>query len=115
VLRDVLTRVRLLLRPYDALGRLDGEEFLLIVSRTTEDDVSAVLDRLRRAVAAVPFRLKGRTVDVTVSVGGATGREESAGELIAEARQALGEAKGAGRDTVVAGRKVLLEAVLIPE
>jgi PleD family two-component response regulator len=51
VLRDVLARVRPLLRPYDALGRLNGEEFLLIVSRTTEDDVAAVLERVRKAVS----------------------------------------------------------------
>jgi two-component system cell cycle response regulator len=115
VLRDLMARIRPLLRPYDALGRIEGEEFLVIVSRTTEDDVSDVLDRLRRAAAVAPFESAGEKVDVTVSVGGASGREESAGELIARAREALGEAQGAGRDTVVAGRKIILEAVLIPE
>jgi PleD family two-component response regulator len=50
-----------------------------------------------------------------VSVGGASGRDESAGELIAEARRALGEAKAAGRDVVVAGRETSLEAVLSHE
>lgn len=115
VLRDLMARIRPLLRPYDALGRLEGEEFLVIVSRTTEDDVGDVLDRLRRAAASAPFKSAGERVGVTVSVGGASGREESAGELIAKARAALTEAQGAGRDTVVAGRKIILEAVLIPE
>jgi diguanylate cyclase (GGDEF)-like protein len=115
VLRDLVARILPLLRPYDALGRLEGEEFLVIISRTTEDDVADVLERLRHAAAAAPFESAGEHVGVTVSVGGASGREESAGELIAKARRALADAQRAGRDTVVAGRKVVLEAVLIPE
>jgi hypothetical protein len=48
-------------------------------------------------------------------VGGATGREESAGELIEAAREALWRAQTAGPDTVVAGRSTDLAAVLTPE
>ena len=69
------------LRPYDALGRLHGEEFLIVISRTTEDDVADVLGRVRRAASAMPYKFKGASLAVTVSMGGATGRQESAGEL----------------------------------
>jgi two-component system, cell cycle response regulator len=115
VLRELVGRVRPQLRPYDVLGRLDGEEFLIIVSRTTEDDVADVLARVRRAASTIPYKYEGAALAVTVSLGGASGRKESAGELIAEAREALGEAKAGGRDKVVAGPKTVLEAVLLPE
>ncbi|HTX69627.1 MAG TPA: diguanylate cyclase [Thermoleophilia bacterium] len=115
VLKELVGRVRRQLRPYDVLGRLDGEEFLIIVSRTTEDDVTHVLDRVHRAATAIPYEHDGRMLSMTVSLGGATGRSESAGELIAEARVALGEAKAGGTDRVVAGPQASLEALLVPE
>ena len=104
-----------MLRPYDVVGRLDGEEFLVILSNTGEPDVAGVLDRLRRAMAAEPFAHGGHRLDVTVTLGGATGGEESAGELIARAQRSLDEAQAAGPDRVVAGPPPVLEAVLARE
>jgi diguanylate cyclase (GGDEF)-like protein len=115
VLRDLVGRVRPQLRPYDALGRLHGEEFLIVISRTTEDDIANVLGRVRRVASAMPYRFEGASLGVTVSMGGATGRGQSAGELIAEAREALERAQGAGPGTVVAGPSTFLEALLLPE
>jgi diguanylate cyclase (GGDEF)-like protein len=113
VLRELMRRVKGMLRPYDVVGRLDGEEFLVILSRTGEPDLAAVLHRLRAGVAAEPFAHAGLRLDVTVSLGGATGCEESAGELIARAQASLGRAQAAGPDSVVAGRPAVLEAVLM--
>jgi diguanylate cyclase (GGDEF)-like protein len=115
VLRDLVGRVRAQLRPYDAFGRLHGEEFLIIVSRTTEDNVADVLGRVRRVASTMPFRFEGASLAVTVSIGGATGREESAGQLIEGAREALARAQEAGPDTICAGPDCVLEAVLVPE
>ena len=44
-------------------------------------------------------------------MGGATGREESAGELIGKARQALGEAKAAGREYHTIYRRVVAATI----
>ncbi len=115
VVGDLVGRVRPQLRPYDALGRLHGEEFLIVISRTTEDDVADVLRRVRRVASTMPFRFEGAALAVTVSLGGATGRAESAGELIEEAREALRRARTAGPDTAIAGPSTVLEAVLLPE
>ena len=115
VLREVVRRLRAGLRAYDVIGRVDGEEFLLILSNTCEPDVVEVLGRLRREVAAEPFEHGGHLFDLTVTLGGATGGEQSAGELIATARRALDEAQAAGPDRVVVGLAPLLEAVLVPE
>ena len=115
VLREIVRRAKLLLRPFDVIGRLGGEEFLIILPKTGELDVEAVLDRLRSAMAAEPFSHAGQMLEITVSLGGATGREESAGELLAEAARTLAEAKASGRDRVVAGRRIELEAMRVRE
>ena len=115
VLREVVRRLRAGLRAYDVIGRIDGEEFLVILSNTGEPDVAEVLGRLRREIAAEPFAHGGHRLDVTVTLGGATGGEVSAGELISHAQRALDEAQAAGPDRVVAGVAPALEAVLSPE
>ena len=97
------------------VGRLDGEEFLIILSKMSDPDIGEVLHRLRGAMSAEPFSHEDQELEVTVSLGGVVGSEESAGELIARAQRALGEAQTAGPDRVVAGRPAVLEAVLAPE
>ena len=115
VLREVARRARSVLRPYDVVGRLDGEEFLVIVSKTSESDIADVLHRLREAMSAEPFSHDSRELEVTVTLGGVTGSEESAGELIARAQRSLDEAQAGGPDRVVAGRPPVLEAMLVRE
>ena len=111
VLTEVAERLRSILRPYDGIGRLGGEEFLIIMPRTGGHDVGEVLGRLRSAMAAQPFAAGGAELDVSVSLGGAWGSEESCDEILDQARRALDEAKDAGSDTVVAGAKVELQAM----
>jgi diguanylate cyclase (GGDEF)-like protein len=116
VLQEVVRRVRGVLRPYDVVGRMDGEELLVVLARTGEPDLAALLDRLRGAVAAEPLVHDGRSLDLTVKLGGASGGDESAGELIARAHRALEETRQtAGADSAVAGRPAVLEAVLVRE
>jgi two-component system cell cycle response regulator len=111
VLTEVAERLRAILRPYDGIGRLDGEEFLILMPRTGGHDVGQVLDRLRGAMAAEPFAAGGTELDVTVSLGGAWGSEESCEDILDQARRALDEAKDAGSDTVVAGARAELQAM----
>jgi diguanylate cyclase (GGDEF)-like protein len=112
VLREVARRLKATLRPYDGLGRLMDEEFLIITPRTAELDVAEALNRVRSAMAAEPFAHGDELLAVTVTVGGATGSEHSAAELMELAVLALNEAKEAGGDRVVAGAKAELDAVL---
>lgn len=112
VLREVARRLKHTLRGYDVVGRLQGDEFLIVTPRTGEHDIADALDRVRRVVAAKPFCYGDRCLAITVTMGGVTGVEESAEQLIAMARPVLGEAKEAGGDNVVAGVKAVLEPVL---
>ena len=85
------------LRAEDQLGRLGGEEFLVLLPDTGALAAARVAEKLRAEVASAPT-----PVAVTVSVGVATWVDESPHELLRRADEALYAAKHAGRDQVVA-------------
>ena len=86
------------LRQEDQLGRLGGEEFLVLLPDTDGDAAMHAAERMREEVAAAPS-----PVSVTVSIGIATWEDEETPEaLLARADEALYAAKDAGRDRVLA-------------
>ncbi len=101
VLRGVAAAASSVLRQYDLLGRVGGEEFLVMVSRTQGLAGRTLLARIRSHVAAGAVVVDGVSISVTVSLGGALWEGESVGELVARADGALYEAKRGGRDRVV--------------
>ncbi|MFA4965216.1 MAG: diguanylate cyclase [Thermoleophilia bacterium] len=101
VLRQIVSRALGAMRPYDTLGRVGGEEFLVIVPGAGESELRGVLERIRGAVGSTPIAVDEHRLHVTVSLGGALRGRESADRLFARADDALYVAKGLGRDTVV--------------
>jgi diguanylate cyclase (GGDEF)-like protein len=94
-------------RDYDRAGRFGGEEFVLLLAQTAENDACKIAERLRSYVAslAVPTddRPDAPTLHVTISVGvTALGRGESfeLTDLLAAADSAMYAAKQAGRNQV---------------
>jgi two-component system cell cycle response regulator len=85
------------LRAEDQLGRLGGEEFLILLPDTDAAAATHVAEKLRLEVAAAPS-----PVPVTTSVGVATWDGETADDLVQRADDALYAAKEAGRDRVMA-------------
>jgi two-component system cell cycle response regulator len=101
VLQAVVERGHNTLRAYDAIGRIGGEEFLLVMPGVGPRDTEIVLERLRRAVADKPVSAQGQEVTVTVSIGGAVCQGETMDELLKLADDALYKAKNQGRNKVV--------------
>ena len=54
VLREVVRRLTVAVRPYDGLGRIGGEEFLVLIPGAAREDARAVLERVRQASAPLP-------------------------------------------------------------
>lgn len=99
VLKALASASKLALRTQDRLGRLGGEEFLLVLPGCNAEEIPAVFARLRSAVAAI--QIPGLPADQpvrfcmgAVSVTAATGLDV----LLSQADLALYAAKTAGRD-----------------
>lgn len=105
VLRDFAVRLGTNTRPSDFACRMGGEEFVVIMPRTTGDIGCLAAERLRRSVCASPFVVPGlgTHLDVTVSIGVAASddSDENVEALLKRADEALYEAKHGGRNRVV--------------
>lgn len=110
VLRQVAQCVEGEVRGSDISARFGGEEFVILAPATNLEAGRVLAERIRSAVSAEPFILKGvsEALASTVSIGVAEYRPgpsqgdlKVAGErLIARADLALYEAKAAGRNSV---------------
>lgn len=101
VLRTIARRIKEELRETDLLFRYGGEEFVILLSGTDVAGAKVVAERIRQAVAETPCMCEGSNVHVTVSLGAAQLKGDSATQLFERADQALYQAKQQGRDRVV--------------
>jgi len=99
VLQHFATCARDIIRDRDALGRIGGEEFLLVMGNATETQAFSVLQRLQQAVRTRPFVNGNVRIAYTLS-GGITQwhRSQSLEDIYSAADQALYRAKSEGRD-----------------
>lgn len=103
VLRHLARVLTAHVRDGDLLGRLGGEEFVAVLPATELPQALEVAERLRAAVAGTPLLRRPEPVGFTISVGAAVRADGEATEaLLARADGALYQAKGAGRNVVVA-------------
>lgn len=106
VLMETAHRIRGVVRPYDLMGRVGGEEFLLVLPRCGPVGVSQLAERLRQAIEEVPFSRPAGPFTVTMSIGITTwpGTAPTSPRLLVEvADEALYRAKRAGRNRVEVG------------
>jgi diguanylate cyclase (GGDEF)-like protein len=90
------------IRTIDKLGRYGGEEFLLILPDTVNDQAVRTLDRLRSIVSQVDWTAISENFNLTMSAGICSVREtDSAEDILARADVALYRAKDAGRNRVI--------------
>ncbi len=102
-LKKFSDRLAQALRHGDQIGRMGGEEFLVVASVSTPESLNMTMERLCQAICASPFDLGSEWRTISASFGGvlATGAETSVDKLIAVADGALYEAKNRGRNRVV--------------
>lgn len=95
----VAARLKSTLREADTIGRMGGDEFVVLIGDTSIDSVELVASRLLSAMRQ-PFELDGATTRlvVTASIGIAMGDRADPGDLLRDADVALYEAKAAGKD-----------------
>ena len=92
------------IRATDALGRVGGEEFLVVAPATDRPGAEVLAERMRGSVAARATRYHDDEIPVTVSVGFAVcpaGVPISFDTLREVAAEALSRAKGSGRNCSV--------------
>jgi len=114
VLTEVARLVRSITRPYDAVGRYGGEEFLVILPGCDELTAVSHAERLRMAIShAFVKATDGQQVRITASFGVTVAERDSSpgvDALVQAADTALYRAKNAGRNKV----EFLATAVLAP-
>jgi diguanylate cyclase (GGDEF)-like protein len=91
-----------LLRAGDLIGRLGGEEFLVLMQDTDAVQARLAAERMRARVEAAPVGFDGIERSMTVSIGVAEYRAEDGGfgPLLLRADRALYVAKRSGRNQV---------------
>ncbi len=105
VLRQVVARLRGEVRAADAVGRLGGEEFGVLLRAVGREEAVRRAEAIRAAVSNRPVDFEGQALRLTVSVGVAlldVARLPSVERWLAAADAALYEAKRRGRNRVVA-------------
>lgn len=107
VLSEIASRLAREMRPYDQLGRIGGEEFLIVAPGSTLEEAHALAERARATIAAAPVISSPHSIDVTASIGvTVSGAADCSGvdEILARADEAMYEAKDTGRNRVAERR-----------
>jgi two-component system cell cycle response regulator len=109
-----LTRIlRKSIREYDSVGRIGGEEFLVIFPMKAGMNCTTIFGRLCAKVAESGFTTRSGVLSVTVSIGVAcVAIKSTADELLAAADAALYIAKNEGRNRVAHYGRCVSEDVL---
>lgn len=102
VLRDISQRLSTCVRTTDCVGRLGGDEIIILLPRATLTQAEALAQRILDEVRKTPFLTIAQSIHATVSIGLSTcvPREDRVDSetLLRQADQSLYMAKAEGRD-----------------
>lgn len=100
-IKHVVHQAQATVRLNDRIGRMGGEEFGIVLPKSSETNAYAVCERMRGRLKDQPFAIGEERLAVTISTGiAALTDQDDAASLIERADKALYEAKRNGRDQV---------------
>lgn len=94
---DFVKRVNTLLRKQDSLGRIGGEEFVLLLPETGADEAHIVAERIR---ACIERESKSPAFTVSIGVAELQPQESTVAAILGRADAAMYRAKSWGRNRV---------------
>ena len=101
ILKEVATRLVTNMRAVDVVSRYGGEEFMIAMPKTEENDALVAADRIRALIAGTPIYVDGQALRITTSAGVAQVQKgEQLRDVFKRADDALYKAKQAGRNKV---------------
>jgi diguanylate cyclase (GGDEF)-like protein len=95
-------RMLQIVRSNDAVIRLGGDEFILLLSNIQNEDELDILLRRVLDLLGAPFMIDGKSILITASIGASVYPRDAttAGDLVDHADRAMYEAKRKGKNTV---------------
>lgn len=115
VLINVAKILRQSVRQIDMVGRLGGEEFLVVMPHTDGQMALSVAERIRQAVQRWPFAIDGKEISVTVSIGLAAFPVDTAADknvFLKAVDEALYQAKRTGKNRTVVSNSMPIQEAL---
>jgi diguanylate cyclase (GGDEF)-like protein len=103
VLRETTARIQACVRPYDAVGRFGGEEFLILLPGCDATATADKAEQLRAAIGQQPIETLTGPLRITMSFGAiatANWPDETANHVLLMVDAALYRAKEEGRNRV---------------
>ncbi|MCX8063628.1 MAG: diguanylate cyclase [Candidatus Hydrogenedentes bacterium] len=89
-------------RPYDSIGRLGGEEFLLIVPEISESEAILILEKLLNEIRKSPIYTHNNELKITTSIGGIIiNGKLNVDKVIKLVDESLYQAKERGRNQLI--------------
>jgi diguanylate cyclase (GGDEF)-like protein len=103
VLRTFADTLRRLTRISDMCGRLGGDEFLIVISHVSGDNIELAINRFRELFYSLSFPFAGKSINISATFGIAgseSGNFKDFDALVRKADEMLYAAKRAGRNCV---------------
>jgi diguanylate cyclase (GGDEF)-like protein len=104
ILLKFASRLRSCIRPSDALGRYEGETFMIVLPGASHTIAKVVAERIRQAIMAQPEQIGDEVIQLTLSLGTVSTDNFPAAaidDLITHADSAQRAAKNAGRNRII--------------
>ena len=102
VIKNTADILRHFTRESDITGRIGGEEFVVFLPMSTQDDATSLAERIRQAISEQQVTLDNVTVQYTLSIGVSTfdQNDKTLETMLKRADKALYIAKNQGRNQV---------------